>query len=99
LSSLKASRLESTFCFPTHGEATDYRNRNDLRGQVLHRVELADHSAVQHIGAVGLLAWPAPNTSFLDVSTANAQAYWRGDGEGTKEIVSASALRVLECLE
>jgi hypothetical protein len=64
---------------------------------VLHRAELVDPAAPVHAGVVS--DWPPAGKPFLDPMRAKAVDYWSGRGEGITEIVSASALRILECME
>jgi Protein of unknown function (DUF2441) len=96
----RPSRMMATFSFRTREHAEQYRAEHDKpRAQVLHRVELVEATALRHEASLAMLRWPAANTSFLDTMTTQAQAYWRGEGVGAREVLSFSALRVIESLE
>lgn len=96
----KPSRFDAAFCCVTEPEAREYQAKADIpRITVLHRVEFVDPALPSHIGAVAMLDWPLPNTSFLENTGARAAAYWGGEIAGAREIITLSALRVLENID
>lgn len=96
--SAKPSRFSSTFALVSEEQALAYRTRYNLKlKQVLHRAELVDPASPLHAGIVS--DWPPGGMPFLAPMRAKAVDYWSGRGEGITEILSASPLRILECLE
>lgn len=94
------SRFESTFSFKDEAHAHVYREANDPHFvQVLHEVELVDPNAPQHEGAVSKSNWPAGGRPFLGDMTQAAQEYWRGEGDGPRELLSASGLRIIRAVD
>lgn len=92
------ARLNACFVCPTWEEAERYMHENDQNlTWVPHRVEFVDPEAPQHTGYLEKLV--IPNDVFLDPTRIRARDYWRGDGQGDREIVTASALRVIEPLQ
>jgi hypothetical protein len=94
----KPSRFSSTFALVCEADAAAYRTRYNLKmKQVLHCAELVDPASPIHAGIVG--DWPPGGKPFLDEMRAKAVDYWSGRGEGITEVVSASPLRILKCLD
>jgi hypothetical protein len=92
------SRMGACFALPDMPAADAYRAENDPGfKQVLHQVELLDPTAPTHSGALALLRLHV-GSPFLDTTRSSAIQYWRGEGDGFREIVTASALRVVACL-
>ncbi len=92
----KPTRFSTSFGCLTEADARSYQAKNDPpRITILHRVELADPTLAAHIGPIAMLDWPPPNSSFLDVTKAQATSYWSGQDIGPMEVISLSALRVV----
>ncbi|MBB3315089.1 hypothetical protein FHT77_000931 [Rhizobium sp. BK181] len=92
----KPSRLSSCFALLTLEEATAYQAANDPNYiSVLHEVELVEEEASQHTGALVHLNWPANGMAFVDQTRLNAAKYWEAEGDGERELLTASALRVV----
>lgn len=95
----KPTRWDASFCLLTQADADAYRTRFDVhKTQVLHKVTIVDEEAKTHIGSLEMIAYPPPLTSFIDVTTERAKNYWSGQGDGLREMIVHSALRVTECL-
>ena len=93
------SRFDAAFVLPTREEAERYRARNDPHGtQSLHLVTLVDDQKPQHTGCLSLTDWPA-QAEFLEPMTAMARDYWLGKGDGDKEVLTLSPLRVVLCMD
>lgn len=95
------SRFDSSFSFRDAENVERYRLKNDIhKAQVLHEIEFVEPAAVTHEASVSLLDWPPPDHSFLTVMGNMAAEYWKGAVAGdVREVVSASALRVLRSVE
>jgi hypothetical protein len=94
----RPSRMACSFALEDEGAAERYRLKNDPnRLQVLHRVEITDPSLPIHLGALNFIAFPAEDT-FIDGARLLAECYWRGEGEGDREVITASPLRVIDRL-
>jgi hypothetical protein len=92
----KPSRFAAAFCCVNENDARVYQAKVDFpRIQLLHRVELVEPALACHSGAIDMLDYPPPNTSFLDQTNARAIAYWSGSSAGAMEFVTASPLRVV----
>lgn len=93
------SRLSACFAIDDLGAAQRYQAHNDGNFlMVMHEVELVDAAAPQHSGSLPLIDFPQPGHPFLDTVRAMANAYWSGGGSGDREIVTASALRVVQVI-
>ena len=91
----KPSRFATAFCCLDENGARAYQAKVDFaRIQVLHRVEFVDPTRSAHAGAIDMLDYPPPNTSFLDQTNARAIGYWSGNVVGAMEIITLSPLRV-----
>ena len=95
------SRLSAAFACPTLADAERYRAANDVKlRQVLHSVEAVDAEAAMHIAGLSWL--DGQQDPYLPGVEAAATRYWQADAgnvERGQEIITASAWRVLECLE
>jgi hypothetical protein len=98
----KPSRSSACFALPTRDDANKYRQFNDPNFiQVLHEVEIVDPSQPQHIAGLSWTDLPASGP-VLDPMRFQATNYWNGVPgtlEKGSELVTASALRVVTCLE
>lgn len=89
------SRLNACFMCPTYEEATRYQAMYDPQFlQVLHEVEIVELGAPQHVGALNLLN-ENEAMSFLDSFRRQARDYWEGRGDGDREVLTASPIRVV----
>lgn len=68
------------------------------RLNMLYSVELVDANAPQHRADFNLvtMAMQADNTDFFRKVDAAAEKYWAGEISGTPEILTSSAMRILE---
>lgn len=57
-------------------------------------MEIVELGASQHAGALILLD-ENQNMSFLDSYRRQARDYWEGRGEGDRELLTASSIRVV----
>ncbi|QGZ56699.1 hypothetical protein [Paraburkholderia acidiphila] len=91
------SRLTSAFAFLSQADAERQRPQMGWLN-MLYEVELVDPDAVQHIGVFDLLtaAYVIDGTRFLPKARGLATQYWSGSAaDGTKELVTASPLRIV----
>lgn len=99
----KPSRLTSCFGLPSQHDADLYRKFNDTNFiWILHEVEIVDPHLPQHIGGLSWIDFPPAGSPILDPMRMQAKSYWDGAAgtpEKGNEIVTASQLRVLCCLE
>ncbi|WP_225031761.1 hypothetical protein [Paraburkholderia sp. XV] len=92
------SRLTSAFAFFSQADAEQQRAQMGWIN-MLYEVELVDPNAAQHIGVFALLTatYALDNTRFLPKARTLAVQYWTGSTPaGTKELVTASPLRVVK---
>jgi len=93
------SRLSACFALEDLAAAHRYQAHNDGNFlMVMHEVELVDATAAQHRGALPLIDFPPPCHPFLDTVRMRARDYWSGGGSGDREIVTTSALRVVQAI-
>ncbi|ODP31554.1 hypothetical protein [Pandoraea sp. ISTKB] len=97
----KPSRFESSFAFLSRSDAL--AQRGALGGNVcmLYEVELENPEAPRHIGIFDLVsaAYRAhPEQPFLPRVEETARQYWSGQGEGTRELLTTSRLRIVSAL-
>lgn len=94
------SRWECSYSLTTEADARVYQQRTDPpQAQVLHRVQLVDASLPSHIGAIDMTNYPPPCVSFMETTEHRSRMYWSGQGDGLKELLSLSPLKVVECLD
>jgi hypothetical protein len=97
----KPSRLCACFALPTHEDALAYRALNDRNcTDVLHEVEIIDPTLPTHIASLSWIDHEAG--PFLDPMRERAKKYWAGLAgipEKGSELLTASAFRVVKCLE
>lgn len=98
----KPSRFNCSFVLPTLSDAKIYRAANDGLGlQVLHEVEILNLNSKSHTGALSFLDM-TDGLVFLATERQCAGHYWSGDpGDPDKgyEMITESALRVLQVIE
>ena len=98
----RPSRLECAFCCPSIEDARAYQNGSGVDPfcmSLLHRVELVDPSLPGHTAFIKCTNWPSPNTSFLNVLQQQAKAYWAGEGDGPREFLTMSGLKIVENID
>ena len=99
---VKPSRFSSSFGLPTRQDADAFRRYNDANFlQVLHEVEIVDPTLPTHTAALSWIDFPQ-NEPILDPMRLQADHYWAsdpGNPEKGNEILTASQLRVLRCVE
>lgn len=89
------SRLSSAFAFDNLEHALhQFSNITPLN--LLYRVELIDPSAASHRGCMNQVSFPPEHVEVLPAFVERARAFWNANVIEVPEIVTKSALRVVE---
>ncbi|WP_041679666.1 hypothetical protein [Cupriavidus necator] len=93
------SRLSSAFAFLSEADAKSRAFSNPASR--LYEVELVDEAAPRHIADFDLystICKSEPSQAFLPKTELLAKDYWQGSGNGVKELLTLSDLRVVRRL-
>jgi len=90
----KPSRLETAFVFESIKHATDFSQSRPL--DLLYAVQLVEQQALSHLGGMNLCAWDEGER--IEQILEKARRYWACDDIETPELITKSALRVIDHL-
>jgi len=89
------SRLSSAFVFENLQDALHHIN-NTTPSSLLYRVELVEPSAASHRGCMNQVSFPPEEIEALPAFVEKARAFWSAKVIEVPEILTKSALRVIE---
>ena len=90
------SRFESAFVFETAEAVIQFANGDGTRRDLCYEVEMVDPQANSHAAAINLVRDGQIGEFAIPFWENLAGNYWRGMGEGTREILTLSSLRIVK---
>lgn len=89
------SRLDAAFVFESMNDATALL-KTAGRMDVLHEVEFVDPDSPRHRAGSNLIGLPTGDEAAIPALERHARQYWRGERIVAPEILTLSALRIVQ---
>ena len=94
----KPSRFDSTFLFDSIEKSTNFKKQNNRLFDLTYRVQLTNPGAPTHVACMDLVGIP-DGVRFFEALESNARKYWEGKIINSPELLTRSAIRIVERID